>query len=87
MRAHIYQAIAEALQNLQADGQPIIRHTDLFNEQAEMLAEIGGLILPMSRIDQCVLVNSDIGNVPTGGIGIGWNYSIEQMYYNNPDQH
>lgn len=33
MRAHIYQAIAEALQSLQADGQPIIRHTDLFNEQ------------------------------------------------------
>jgi hypothetical protein len=51
------------------------------------MADIGGLILPMSRIDQCVLVNSDIGNVPTGGIGIGWNYSIEQMYYNNPDQH
>ena len=66
---------------------PAIAATDLFNEQAEMLAEIGGLLLPLKSVDQCVLINSDIGNVPTGGIGIGWNYSIEQMFYNNPDQH
>ena len=53
----------------------------------DTVAEMGGNILPMASIDQCVLVNEDIGNVPTGGIGIGWNYSIEQMFYNNPDQH
>ena len=60
---------------------PAVASTELFNQQAQMMADIGGLILPMSRIDQCVLVNEDIGNVPTGGIGIGWNYSIEQMFY------
>ena len=66
---------------------PAIASTELFNEQAQILAEEGALILPCSSIDQCVLVNSDIGNVPTGGIGIGWNYSIEQMFYNNPEEH
>ena len=31
--------------------------------------------------------NSDVRNVPTGGIGISWNFGIEQMFYENPDQH
>ena len=70
---------------LQVD--PAVAATELFDEQGTLVAEMGGNILPMASIDQCVLVNEDIGNVPTGGIGIGWNYSIEQMFYNNPDQH
>ncbi len=70
---------------LQVD--PAVAATEIFDEQGTLVAEMGGNILPMASIDQCVLVNEDIGNVPTGGIGIGWNYSIEQMFYNNPDQH
>ena len=66
---------------------PSIASTELHSEQHQMMAEMGYLIMPLATIDQCVLVNSDIGNVPTGGIGIGWNYSIEQMFYNNPEEH
>ena len=39
------------------------------------------LIEPLINVDQCVVINSDIGNVPTGGIGISWNFSIEQFYF------
>jgi peptide/nickel transport system substrate-binding protein len=38
-------------------------------------------IQPFQYIQQCVIVNSDIGNVPTGNIGISWNFSIEQMFF------
>jgi len=66
---------------------PSVASTELHSYQNQAMKDIGGLIMPMDSIDQCVVINSDIGNVPTGGIGIGWNYSIEQMFYNNPDQH
>ena len=45
------------------------------------------LIEPLINVQQCVVINSDIGNVPSGGVGISWNFSMEQFYYNNPDQH
>lgn len=44
-------------------------------------------ISAVEDVQQCVVINSDIGNVPTGGVGIGWNFAISQMYYLNPDQH
>ncbi len=44
-------------------------------------------IEPETNVMQCVIINSDIGNVPTGGIGIGWNFAMEQLYYNTPDEH
>ena len=36
-------------------------------------------------IQQCVIINYDIGNVPTAGIGISWNFSTGEMYYTNLD--
>ena len=54
----------------------------------EVLPELVGwmgenlyLIEPLINVDQCVVINSKIGNVPTGGIGISWNFSIEQFFY------
>jgi len=44
-------------------------------------------IEPETNVMQCVIINSDIGNVPTGGVGISWNFAMEQLFYNNPDQH
>ena len=54
---------------------------------ANWSAENFYLVIPITNVQQCVIINSDIGNVPTGGVGIGWNFSIEQMYYNNPEEH
>ena len=54
---------------------------------AKWSAENYYLVIPITNVQQCVIINSDIGNVPTGGIGIGWNFSIEQMYYNTPEEH
>ena len=45
------------------------------------------IIEPLINVQQCVIINSDIGNVPTGGIGISWNFSMEQFFYNNPAEH
>ncbi len=39
------------------------------------------IIEPLINVQQCVIINSDIGNVPTGGIGISWNFSMEQFFY------
>ena len=39
------------------------------------------IIQPLINVEQCLIINSNIGNVPTGGAGIGWNFSFEQFYY------
>ena len=39
------------------------------------------VIEPLTGVQQCVIVNSDIGNVPTGGVGISWNFAMEQLFY------
>ena len=39
------------------------------------------IIEPLIDVEQCVIINSDIGNVPTGGCGISWNFEFEQMFY------
>ncbi len=53
----------------------------------EMSAENLWEIQFVQNVQQCVIVNSDISNVPTGGIGISWNFAIPQMYYENPEEH
>ncbi|MGI6238924.1 MAG: ABC transporter substrate-binding protein [Christensenellales bacterium] len=60
---------------------PELGATEVYESLANQLADMNCAIMPLTQVQQCVLVNSDIGNVPTGGIGIGWNYSIEQMFY------
>ncbi len=37
------------------------------------------IINPVTNMQQCVVINSDIGNVPTGGVGISWNFAMEQF--------
>ena len=39
------------------------------------------IIEPLVDVQQCVIINSGIGNVPSGGVGIGWNFSFEQLFY------
>ncbi|MBQ4089222.1 MAG: hypothetical protein IJC56_04995 [Clostridia bacterium] len=42
------------------------------------------LLEPVINVMQCVVIDSDVGNVPTYGLGIGWSFSREQMFYRNP---
>ena len=56
---------------------------DLAKKMGEMLY----IVQPETNVMQCVIINSDIGNVPTGGVGIGWNFGLEQLFYHHPDQH
>ena len=55
------------------------------NEVLPQLVEFMGenlfLIEPLINVQQCVIINSKIGNVPTGGVGISWNFSGSQFYY------
>jgi len=54
---------------------------------ANYMADEQYLIIPITNVQQCVIINSDIGNVPEGGVGISWNFAMEQYYYNNPEEH
>ena len=54
---------------------------------AQWMSEHIYIIEPLDNVQQCVLINSDIGNVPTGGVGISWNFSFEEMYYKTPENH
>ena len=56
-------------------------------ELANYMADQKYLIIPITNVQQCVVINSDIGNVPEGGVGISWNFAMEQYYYNNPEEH
>ena len=54
---------------------------EILPELANFMAENQYLIIPITNVQQCVIINSDIGNVPSGGVGISWNFAFEQFYY------
>ena len=56
-------------------------------EVMEIAATEKLFIQPVKNVQQCVVINNDICNVPTGGIGISWDFAIPQMYYANPEDH
>ncbi len=39
------------------------------------------LVMPATNIEKCVVVNRDIGNVPTGGLCISFGFALETMYF------
>ncbi len=39
------------------------------------------IIEPLTNVPQCVVINSNIANVPTGGTAISWNFAGEQFFY------
>ena len=45
------------------------------------------LLEPVINVMQCVVIDSDVGNVPETGLGIGWSFSREQMFYRHPEEH
>jgi len=53
----------------------------------EMQAENLWDIEPLQNVQQCVVINSDIQNVPSGGIGISWDFGLEEMFYAHPEEH
>ena len=58
---------------------------DAVNKVVPEILKIEGenlwVIEPLTNVQQCVIINSDIGNVPTGGVGISWNFGMEQLFY------
>ena len=41
----------------------------------------------VEKVQQPLIVNSDIGNVPVGGTAVAVDIGGEQLFYRNPDQH
>ena len=39
------------------------------------------IIEPLTNVKMCMVLNSNIGNVPTGGHIPGWNLAMEQLFY------
>ena len=44
------------------------------------------LIMPLDGIQKCVVVNNDLGNVPTGGLCIARAFALETLYYTVPQE-
>ena len=65
---------------------PEVAVNDLLPQLAQFMADNLYIINPVTNVQQCVVINSDIGNVPTGGIGISWNFAMEQFFYNHPEE-
>ena len=54
---------------------------EVYPSVRKAMADMKYLITPFYSMDVCVVINSDIGNVPSGGIAIGWGFLFEQFYY------
>ena len=81
---------ADEIKNIYALIQSMMAVTpdDAYNvvlpQVMEAMSEQIVLLEPVINVMQCVVIDSDIGNVPTYGLGIGWSFSREQMFYRNP---
>lgn len=60
---------------------PATAVAEVLPEMDAWMSEHLFIIQPLMNVEQCLIINSDIGNVPTGGAGIGWNFAFEQFYY------
>ena len=81
-----FQEVMLKIQSLMT-VDPVTAVNEVLPEINEWHMEHLYLIEPLINVQQCVIINSDIGNVPTGGVGISWNFSMEQFYYNHPEEH
>ncbi len=62
-------------------ADPVTAVNEVLPQLAQWMSEHIYIIEPLDNVQQCVLINSDIGNVPSGGVGISWNFSMEQFFY------
>ncbi|MGI6239882.1 MAG: ABC transporter substrate-binding protein [Christensenellales bacterium] len=60
---------------------PVVAVNELIPEIAKIAAEEMYLILPVTNAGRLMIVNSDLGNVPTGGLVYSWNMGYEQVFY------
>ena len=81
-----YQEMRLKVQSLMT-VDPETAVNELLPEIYEYNAENLYIIEPLINVQQCVIINSDIGNVPSGGVGISWNFAMEQYFYNHPEEH
>ena len=62
-------------------SDPTTAVEEILPKLAEFMGENLYMIEPLIGVMQCVVINSNIGNVPTGGVGISWNFSGSQFFY------
>ena len=78
----IYRQIARIL-----TATPEVAVNEVMPEVMAAFSSQYVMIEPIIDVMQCVVIDSDIGNVPTGGLSIGWSFAREQMFFNNPESH
>ena len=52
----------------------------------DFMAENLYLIMPIDKIQKCVIAKKDLGNVPTGGMCIARAFALETLYYTTPQE-
>lgn len=60
---------------------PYIAVNEVLPEIAQTVADQMYLILPITNPGRIMIVNRDLGNVPTDGLVYSWNMSYEQVFY------
>ena len=60
---------------------PVEAVNEVLPKIKQEVAENMFLILPVTNCGRLMIVNNDLGNVPTGGLVYSWNMSYEFVYY------
>jgi hypothetical protein len=60
---------------------PAVAVNEVLPDIAQKVADQMYLILPITNPGRIMIVNKDLGNVPTGGLVYSWNMSYEQVFY------
>ncbi len=60
---------------------PAVAVNEVLPDIAQTVADEMYLILPITNPGRIMIVNKDLGNVPTGGLVYSWNMSYEQVFY------
>lgn len=54
---------------------------DVLPKIADYMAEEMYVIIPLTNVGRLVVVDADLGNIPTGGLAHSWNSLYEQVYF------
>lgn len=82
--AEVQKFLTDVESLLTVDAETAVN--EVYPSVRAQMAEMKWLITPFYSMDVCVVINSDIGNVPTSGNAIGWGFLFEQFYYKTPQE-
>lgn len=75
-----YKEFRQLLESMKT-SDPETAANVIMPEVAQKVADDCLLIVPLTNVGRLMVVNNDIGNVPTGGLAFSWNMNFEQIFF------